>query len=101
MRFQGLQWGDIDGGYIHIRRNITRGHITTPKTKKSVRSIPIIQPVKGLLRLWRADVPTEDVWVFKLNLVTVARKPSGRCLRRTNLSGRVFMQEGAAWAPPA
>ena len=37
----------------------------TPKTKKSVRSIPIIQPVKGLLSLWRAKCKTEQVWVFE------------------------------------
>ncbi|HTZ84568.1 MAG TPA: site-specific integrase, partial [Candidatus Acidoferrales bacterium] len=38
---EGLQWGDIDAGFIHIRRSAWQGHITTPKTKKSVRSIPI------------------------------------------------------------
>jgi integrase len=62
---QALQWGDFDGGYVHIRRNITRGQITTPKTKKSVRSLPLIQPVKGLLSLWRAKCKAEQVWVFQ------------------------------------
>ncbi|HEY6768006.1 MAG TPA: tyrosine-type recombinase/integrase [Candidatus Sulfotelmatobacter sp.] len=62
---QALQWSDIDGGYVHIRRNVTRCHITTPKTKKSVRSLPLIQPVKGLLLLWRAKCESEQLWLFQ------------------------------------
>ena len=27
---QGLQWNDLDADFVHVRRNITRGHITTP-----------------------------------------------------------------------
>jgi len=62
---QGLQWGDIDNSHLHIRRNITRFHVTTPKTKKSVRSLPLIQPVKGLLSLWRAKCESNQVWLFQ------------------------------------
>jgi integrase len=67
---QGLQWSDIDGGYLHVRRNITRAMrtvraVTTPKTKKSVRSLPLIQPVKGLLSLWRAKCDSGQVWLFQ------------------------------------
>jgi integrase len=72
---QGLQWGDVDTDYIHVRRNLTKGkgglHLTTPKTKKSVRSVPIIQPVKGLLLLWRAKNPDGE-FVFASNLTTLA-----------------------------
>jgi integrase len=60
-----LQWNDIDGGYIHIRRAITRCHVSTPKTKKSVRSLPLIQPVKALLSLWRVKCKSEQVWLFQ------------------------------------
>jgi len=87
---QGLQWGDIDAEYIHIRRNITRGHITTPKTKKSVRSIPIIQPVRGLLCLWRAKTMSEEVWVFQRNLVTIARKTIRPVLEKNKLEWKGF-----------
>jgi integrase len=62
---QGLQWTDIDEDFIHIRRNITRGEVTTPKTKKSVRSLPLIQPVKGLFKLWRKKCKADQVWVFQ------------------------------------
>jgi integrase len=61
-----LQWNDIDGdGYVHIRRSMSRGEVGTPKTKKSVRSLPLIQPVKGLLSLWRAKCKSGQVWVFQ------------------------------------
>ena len=62
---QGLQWGDIDAEYIHIRRAVTRGHVGTPKMKKSLRSLPLFQPVRGLLLLWRAKCPPRQVWVFQ------------------------------------
>jgi integrase len=72
----GLQWGDIDVDYIHVRRNLTKGkgglHLTTPKTKKSVRSIPIIQPVLGLLLLWRSKNP-DGVFVFASTLTNLAK----------------------------
>jgi integrase len=64
---QGLQWGDVDldAGWLHIRRAVTRRIVGTPKTKKSIRSLPLIQPVKGLLLLWRAKCKPEQVWVFQ------------------------------------
>lgn len=60
----GLQWNDIDGGFIHVRRAVVKGVVGTPKTKKSVRSIPIIAPVQIPLLLWRKKNPG-DGWVFK------------------------------------
>jgi integrase len=61
---QGLQWSDIDVDFIHIRRAFSRGVVGVPKSKKSVRSIPIIQPVRGLLMLWRAKNPDGVLWIF-------------------------------------
>ncbi len=60
---QGLQWGDIDGEYIHVRRAFSRGVPGTPKSKKSIRSLPIITPVRVFLGLWRAKAGN-GVWVF-------------------------------------
>ncbi len=87
---QGLQWNDIDGGYIHIRRSVQRGIVTTPKTKKSVRSLPLLQPVMGLLLLWRAKCKPEAVWVFDRNLVTLARKTIQPILREEKLEWKAF-----------
>jgi integrase len=60
---QGLQWGDIDADFIHVRRAFSRGVLGVPKSKKSIRAIPKIQPVSGLLMLWRAKAG-DGVWVF-------------------------------------
>ena len=58
-----LQWGDIDADVIHVRRALSRGVVGPPKTKKSIRAIPIIQPVRVLLLLWRGKGKGEK-WVF-------------------------------------
>jgi integrase len=60
---QGLQWSDIDGDFIHIRRAFSRGVVGPPKSKKSLRSIPIIQPVRGLLMLWK-EKSGDGLWMF-------------------------------------
>jgi integrase len=90
---QGLQWNDIDANYIHVRRNLTKGkgglHLTTPKTKKSVRSIPIIQPVKGLLLLWRARNPDGE-FVFASNLTTLAKLTIRPALAKAGLTWRGY-----------
>lgn len=61
---QGLQWSDIDGGFIHVRRAFSRGVEGPPKSKRALRSVPIIQPVRGLLTLWRAKAG-DRVWMFQ------------------------------------
>ena len=59
----GLQWGDIDDSFIHVRRALSRGEVGAPKSKHAVRSIPIIQPVRIPLTLWRAKT-NSDKWLF-------------------------------------
>lgn len=50
---QGLQWGDYDGERLHIRRAFGRGQLGTPKTRKSVRTVPVIAPLRTLLGIWQ------------------------------------------------
>jgi integrase len=85
---EALQWGDIDANYIHVRRNKVRGRITTPKTKRSVRSTPIIEPVRTLLLLWRAKAC--DGWVFQQTLVHSSRKVIRPVLEKAGLPWRGF-----------
>jgi integrase len=86
----GLQWGDVNGELIHVRRAFSRGVVGTPKSKKSVRPIPIIQPVRGLLMLWRAKNP-DGVWVFTnteggaLNMDQFARDVIRPALKKAGL----------------
>jgi integrase len=90
---QGLQWGDIDADCIHVRRNLTKGkgglQLTTPKTKKSVRSIPLIDQVRVPLLLWRAKNPG-DGFVFKSNLTTLSRVVIRPALEKAKLPWRGF-----------
>lgn len=62
---QGLKWADVDADWLHIRRAVTRGHIDTPKTDASERSVYLIDTVKLYLLLWRAKCKPSQVWMFQ------------------------------------
>ncbi|MFY9912848.1 MAG: tyrosine-type recombinase/integrase [Candidatus Sulfotelmatobacter sp.] len=91
----GLQWGDVDNDFIHIRRSVYRGIEGTPKTKKSIRSLPIIQPVRGLLVLWRKKAG-DGVWVFSTkeggprNLQATANRVIRPALTKNKLEWKGF-----------
>jgi integrase len=63
----GLQWGDIDPEWIHIRRNKpVHGKVGPPKTAERMASVPIIDHVRVSLELWRAkcENPQGENWVI-------------------------------------
>jgi integrase len=62
----GLQWGDVDKDWIHIRRNKVRGQVVTPKTKERMASVPIIDRVRVPLELWRkkSNNTDGDAWLI-------------------------------------
>lgn len=90
-----LKWADIDGDYIHVRRAVSRGEIGEPKSKKATRSIPIIQPVRGLLMLWRAKCG-DGVWLLPnteggaLNMDQFAREVIRPALRKAGIEWRGY-----------
>jgi integrase len=61
----GLRWEDFDAECVHIRRSVVRGKIGTPKTIESLAPIPLIDPVRVPLELWRQESgnPAEG-WLF-------------------------------------
>jgi len=62
----GLKWEDIDDDFVHIRRAAVRGVVGGTKTPEAQASLPLIQPVKGLLSLWRArNAAVSAGWVFR------------------------------------
>lgn len=63
---QGLQWGDFDDRFCHVRRAVVNRVVGTPKTLKSVRSVPLIAPVSILVGLWKAKAGrvASAGWVF-------------------------------------
>lgn len=89
-----LQWQDIDfdNESIHIRRTVSRGRenghyvefVDTPKTRESIRSIPISpQSCLTLRYYYEKEQPEPDSFVFRsspqsknpwISLITVERK---------------------------
>jgi integrase len=62
----GLQWGDVDAGWINLRRNKVRGDVTKPKTKERMAPVPLLDEVRVPLELWRGkcDNPHGENWVI-------------------------------------
>lgn len=95
---QGLQWGDFDDNFCHIRRAFGRGKLGTPKTLKSVRSVPLIAPVRLLLGLWRDKSGNASYvgWVFPTEKGTaksldyVAREVIKPALKQARLPWKGF-----------
>jgi len=63
----GLQWGDVDEAWIHIRRNKpSHGKVGPPKTSERMAPLPIIEHVRLPLGLWRAHCAdtSSGAWVI-------------------------------------
>jgi len=63
----GLQWGDVDKEWIHIRRNKpAHGKVGPPKTAERAAPLPIIDHVRVPLELWRRQCPDtgDGAWVI-------------------------------------
>lgn len=50
---RGLQWGDVDRDWLHIRRNVVLGKEGTTKTIERASSLPLLDEVRVPLELWR------------------------------------------------
>lgn len=93
----GLQWGDVDAEWIHIRRNKVRGEVVTPKTPERMASVPIIEQVRVPLELWRSKCDVSDgAWIIVdlpnlINRVLIphvkGEKECDRCVKIAKASG--------------
>ncbi len=62
---EALKWEDFNGDWLHVRRAVGRGVIDVPKTEDSVRSVPLISPVKLALEAWRRECHgVTEGWVY-------------------------------------
>ena len=70
----GLMWSDIDfeSRTISVRRSITEGKITTPKTHKSIRTVPILDDLLPYLKK-----PKHSLWLFGAKDGSVVRNFNG------------------------
>lgn len=65
----GLQWADIErhggsGGRIRVRRSVSGGKVTLPKTVNSERTVDVPASVLAALDCHRADCAVESEWIF-------------------------------------
>ncbi len=58
-----LQWDDLDffNGLIRVQRNISRGKVTSPKTKSSTRQVRMTTQLKSVLEWHRQQVIAEKL----------------------------------------
>jgi integrase len=88
-----LRFDDFDGGFVHVRRNFARGAICTPKTRKSVRTIPLASPIRITLGLWRLKSGGEGYLFPGRN----ADLPSDIRTRITNIIKPKLSEKGLPW----
>lgn len=51
----GLRWEDWTGDELHVCRSLWRSRAGDTKTEGSTRTVPVIEPLRGLLELLRAS----------------------------------------------
>src|SRR5262249_38727615 len=79
---RGACWEDFGGKRILVRRRVWRVWTTSPKTASSVKPVPVIEPLNGILaELRKADGYPKSG--------PILRGPSGRPLDLDNLVERV------------
>ena len=81
-----LRWGavDLEKGVLEVRESVYAGQFSTPKTRSSVRRIPLSSPLVALLR----DRKARTVSPGPGDLVFISRK--GTPLRPDNVLKRVI-----------
>jgi integrase len=102
-----VRWEDFDRDSVHIRRNVVRGIVGTPKTKESIATIPLIDQVRVPLELWRQNsAGVQEGWVFPSrndtpvdlhNLVARVMRPHVEGVERCWECDRVPKTSGVAW----
>ena len=54
---RGLMWPDYDGAELQIKRTVWRDVVGETKTEDSAASVPVIEPLRGLLEKLKAQSP--------------------------------------------
>jgi integrase len=81
---RGACWEDYDGKRLIVRQSVWHTHTTSPKTASSVKPVPIIERLRGvLLALRKADGDPDSG--------PILRGPSGKPLDLHNLANRVVI----------
>jgi integrase len=78
---RGAEWQDYDGTNLRIRQSVWRSYTTTPKTEESAKSLPVIEPLAGIL----------------VQLREASGNPAGGPILRGDVSGRPLSLDNLAW----
>lgn len=54
---RGLKWEDFNDSELNIKRSVWRGTVGETKTEESASSVPVIEPLKSLLKKLRKKTP--------------------------------------------
>lgn len=94
----GLRVEDIDlaRSLVHVRRSVSRGTETTPKTQASERAIPLAEPTVQLLRDYVSKRRVESVWLFPTSIGTFQNDRT-LFLRKVQPVCRKLGIEGFTW----
>jgi integrase len=98
----GLQWGDVDADWIHIRRNKpSHGKVGPPKTKERMASVPIMDHVRVPLELWRAKCENTqgENWVIAdlPNMINRVIKPHVIGAKECDRCEKIPKASSVAW----
>jgi integrase len=98
----GLQWGDVDASWIHIRRNKpSHGKVGPPKTKERMAPVPIIDQVRVPLELWCAKCGDTGDGVFVIadlpNMINRVMKPHVIGDRQCDRCEKTPKASGVTW----
>lgn len=66
LQWPDVEWGDEDGGRLHVRRSIYQGAVTTPKTEDSDRVVDVPRRLLDDLAVYRLMYPElEGGFIFR------------------------------------
>jgi integrase len=77
---RGIQWTDLVGDELHVRRNVWRTFVGDTKTDGSAAPVPVIPMLRKILEAHRKRTGSSSKWVFTgrdgdpLNLQNLARR---------------------------
>ena len=91
---QGLEWSDLEGDRLWVRRSVVAGKENEPKSRASRSWVPIIAPLASILNEYRNEESSGRMFPFGLgHLVrTQLRKAGGQGLHaaRRGLASNLF-----------
>jgi integrase len=98
---RGLQWGDVDADWLHIRRNVVLGKEGTTKTIERASSLPLLDEVRVPLELWRKQCKHtgDGDWVIPdlHNLINRVIKPHVKGDRQCTRCKLIPKASGVTW----